>query len=164
MLELCGVSSLAFAVGVYVPIQYSVPIFAGGLLRWGIDRHLARSAAASIEAAGSDPEARARAEIEAIRKSETSPGVLLASGYIAGGSIAGVLAAFLEFSPELKKAFNFEEVQKSFGDAADWIALAGFAFLIVFAVLVAIGKVFKPPEETIPPDSSDTGIQVLRDT
>jgi uncharacterized oligopeptide transporter (OPT) family protein len=33
-LELCGVSSLAFAVGVYVPIQYSAPIFVGGIIRW----------------------------------------------------------------------------------------------------------------------------------
>src|SRR5262249_50805371 len=40
-LELCGVSSLAFAVGVYVPIQYSVPIFIGGILRWGIDAYQA---------------------------------------------------------------------------------------------------------------------------
>src|SRR5205807_6618748 len=73
-LELCGVSSLAFAVGVYIPIQYSVPIFIGGILRWGIDKYQASRAAAQIQAAGDDPEARARAEIEAIRKTETSPG------------------------------------------------------------------------------------------
>ncbi len=59
-LELCGVSSLAFAVGLYVPIQYSVPIFMGGILRWGIDWYQARQSAASIQAAGDDPEARAR--------------------------------------------------------------------------------------------------------
>jgi putative OPT family oligopeptide transporter len=103
MLELCGVSSLAFAVGVYVPIQFSVPIFVGGILRWGIDSWQARRSAASIEAAGDDPEARAMAEVEAIRKSETSPGVLLSSGYIAGGSIAGVLVAFFAFSDTLTK-------------------------------------------------------------
>jgi putative OPT family oligopeptide transporter len=147
MLELCGVSSLAFAVGVYVPIQYSVPIFTGGLLRWGIDKYMARSAAASIEAAGSDPEARAQAEIDAIRKAETSPGVLLASGYIAGGSLAGVLAAFLEFSPELKNSLNLESHVAGLGTANDWIALLGFGFLIGFAALVATGKLFKPPED-----------------
>jgi uncharacterized oligopeptide transporter (OPT) family protein len=147
MLELCGVSSLAFAVGVYVPIQYSVPIFAGGLLRWAIDKYMARSAAASIEAAGSDPDARAQAEIEAIRKSETSPGVLLASGYIAGGSLAGVLVAFLEFSPDLKNALNLEKSIEPLGTTNDWIALAGFAALIGFAALVALGKLFPPPEE-----------------
>jgi putative OPT family oligopeptide transporter len=103
MLELCGVSALAFAVGVYVPIQYSVPIFLGGLVRWLIDSRQARQNAAALAAAGDDPEARARAEIDAIRRAETSPGVLLASGYIAGGSIAGVLLAFTAFSDELPR-------------------------------------------------------------
>jgi putative OPT family oligopeptide transporter len=102
-LELCGVSSLAFAVGVYVPIQYSAPIFIGGIIRLIVDRVMARRAQADIVAAGDDPEARAQAEIEAIRKSETSPGVLLASGYIAGGSLASVLLAFLAFSNEIPK-------------------------------------------------------------
>jgi putative OPT family oligopeptide transporter len=102
-LEMCGVSSLAFAVGVYVPIQYSAAIFVGGIMRWGVDTIMARRSAAEIAAAGDDPEARARAEIEAIRKSETSPGVLLASGYIAGGSLAGVMLAFLAFSDEIPK-------------------------------------------------------------
>src|SRR5262249_53140575 len=54
MLELCGVSSLAFAVGVYVPIQYSVPIFLGGILRYIVDSYQARQAAASVAAAGDD--------------------------------------------------------------------------------------------------------------
>ncbi len=146
-LELCGVSSLAFAVGVYVPIQYSVPIFVGGILRWGIDSYQARSAAASLEAAGDNPEARAQAEIEAIRKAETSPGVLLASGYIAGGSIAGVAVAFLEFAPAFKQSMNFSWVVDSMGGAADWVALAGFAALIGFAALVGMGRLFRPPTE-----------------
>lgn len=150
-LELCGVSSLAFAVGVYVPIQYSVPIFLGGILRFGIDKYLARASAASIEAAGDDPEARARAEIEAIRRSETSPGVLLASGYIAGGSLAGVVAAFLEFAPGFKKEIDLSahvaKLETYDPHVNDYIALGLFALLIVFAVLVGMGKLFKPPEE-----------------
>ncbi len=44
MLELCGISSLAFAVGVYIPMQYSTPIFLGGLVRWFVDGHSARRA------------------------------------------------------------------------------------------------------------------------
>lgn len=116
MLELCGVSALAFAVGVYVPIAVSSPIFFGGIVRYFVDRLLARQTAAdaaikmeqSLAAAGSDPvarmqaeqEARAQAEIDAIRKSETSGGVLLASGFIAGGSLAGVLLGFLAFNDD----------------------------------------------------------------
>jgi hypothetical protein len=106
-----------------------------------------------------DPEARARAEIEAIRKSETSPGVLLASGYIAGGSLAGVAVAFLEFSQSLKQSFlkigeslnewsnrslfssPFEFTQ---GDA---LAIGFFAMLIAFLVLVGMGKLLPPPED-----------------
>jgi hypothetical protein len=71
MLELCGVSSLPFAVGVYLPISTSAPIFVGGTVRHLVDRK------------------RTSAE------SEFSPGTLLASGYIAGGSIGGVLLALL---------------------------------------------------------------------
>ncbi len=111
MLELCGVSALAFAVGVYVPIQFSVPIFLGGICRWGVDRFLARQAQAEAGDT-SDPEARARAEIEAIRKSETSPGVLMASGYIAGGSLAGVLIAFFAFSDTLTKDLGIWEYSR----------------------------------------------------
>jgi putative OPT family oligopeptide transporter len=112
MLELCGVSALAFAVGVYVPMGVSAPIFIGGLVRWAVDRRFARQAAAEIAAAGDDPEAKALAEVEAIRKAETSPGVLLASGYIAGGSLAGVMLAFFAFSDTLPRdltAFQYSE-------------------------------------------------------
>ena len=108
---------------------------------------LARASAAEIEAAGDDPEARARAEIEAIRRSETSPGVLLASGYIAGGSLAGVVAAFLEFAPRFKKDIDFSASATSLGQGNDFIALALFASLIIFAVLVGTGRLFKPPQE-----------------
>lgn len=147
-LELCGVSSLAFAVGLYVPIQYSVPIFIGGILRWGIDRYQAAHSAASMEAAGDDAEARARAEIEAIRKSETSPGVLLASGYIAGGSLAGVAVAFLEFAPDLKGMLNFEHVVVEQGElTSSAIAITVFGMLIAFAAMVGMGKLFSPPED-----------------
>jgi putative OPT family oligopeptide transporter len=149
-LELCGVSSLAFAVGVYVPIQFSTPIFIGGIVRWGIDSWQARKSQAEIAAAGDDPEARARAEIEAIRKAETSPGVLLASGYIAGGSLAGVVVAFLAF-PFLKpvqSAIDFTDATKSLPPlTSDVLALTGFLLLVVVAILVGTGWLFKPAQE-----------------
>jgi uncharacterized oligopeptide transporter (OPT) family protein len=143
-LELCGVSSLAFAVGVYVPIQFSVPIFLGGIVRWAVDTYLLQSSAAAVEAAGDDPEARARAEIEALRKTETSPGVLLASGYIAGGSLAGVVAAFLQFSPSLVKALDFSSAVEPLGDLGNnVVSLVLFAGLVFFAFFVGLGWVFK---------------------
>ncbi|MCS6852662.1 MAG: oligopeptide transporter, OPT family [Gemmataceae bacterium] len=143
MLELCGVSSLPFAVGVYVPIQFSVPIFLGGIVRWGIDAYQARASAARIEAAGADPEARARAEVEAIRQAETSPGVLLASGYIAGGSLAGVAVNMLEFSPDLQKSLNLAPRYALPGWQGDLLSLGVFSLLVVFAVVVGAGRLFR---------------------
>jgi hypothetical protein len=76
----------------------------------------------------------------------------LASGYIAGGSLAGVVAAFMEFSPSLKETLDFSKVVADQGlEQSSVIAAAVFAVLIGFALLVGMGKLFKPPEE-----SSDT--------
>ncbi len=74
MMELVGVSSLPFAVGVYLPISTSAGIFVGGIVRYLVDR---------------------KRKGESAAESEFSPGVLMASGLIAGGSIAGVLQALV---------------------------------------------------------------------
>jgi len=72
VLELCGVRSLSFAVGSYLPIATTAPIFVGGLVRWFVER---KTGAAS--------------------ESEISSGTLFSSGLIAGGSIAGIVYAIL---------------------------------------------------------------------
>jgi putative OPT family oligopeptide transporter len=82
VVELCGVSSLAFAVGVYLPLSSSSPIFVGGLARYVVERW------------GKKPGGKEPSELE----SEMSPGSLLSTGYIAGGTIACVVVAFLNFS------------------------------------------------------------------
>jgi hypothetical protein len=84
VLELCTVPSLAFAVGVYLPVSSSIPILVGGAIRWLVDRRSRRIAG---------PETLSEAELSA--RSDRSPGVLMASGYIAGGAIAGVAIAFM---------------------------------------------------------------------
>jgi len=84
VLELSGIPSLAFAVGVYLPISSSMPLLAGGIVRWLVDRrqrHAMRDAGLT------------QAQLSA--ESDKSPGVLLASGYIAGGAIAGIVIAFM---------------------------------------------------------------------
>jgi OPT oligopeptide transporter protein len=108
VMELCGVSALAFAVGLYVPIQFSAPIFIGGVVRFIVDRFLARQSGAHATAQNLTP---AEAEAEAIRRSETSPGTLLAAGYIAGGSLAGMLIAFTNFSDSIPDALNTWQYQ-----------------------------------------------------
>jgi putative OPT family oligopeptide transporter len=71
-LELCGIHSLSFAVGSYLPIATTAPIFVGGLVRWMVERRTGVAA-----------------------ESELSAGTLFSSGLIAGGSLAGILFAVL---------------------------------------------------------------------
>jgi putative OPT family oligopeptide transporter len=83
VMELCGVASLPFAVGVYLPLSTSVPIFVGGIVRWLVDRRRK----------GQGDE-------------EFSPGTLLSSGYIAGGAIAGLVSALVT-GLSLEDMFDF---------------------------------------------------------
>ena len=84
VLEMSGVPSLAFAVGVYLPLSSSSPIFIGGMVRWLGDRYVRRK-----------HRGRNLTEEQLTAEGDKSPGVLLASGYIAGGAIAGILIAFM---------------------------------------------------------------------
>ena len=83
-MELAGVPSLAFAVGVYLPISTTTPMAVGGFIRWLVDRRSRKA-----------PECQAMTDAECAALSDRGPGVLLASGYIAGGAIAGIIIAFL---------------------------------------------------------------------
>jgi putative OPT family oligopeptide transporter len=78
VLELSGISALAFAVGVYLPLSTSTPIMVGGLVRYIADKTSKRTL--------SDAEA------------ESGPGVLFSSGLIAGASVVGTILAFLQLS------------------------------------------------------------------
>jgi putative OPT family oligopeptide transporter len=82
VLEMAGIPSLAFAVGVYLPLSASSPIFIGGMVRWLVDRHLRRKHADLTED-------------QIVAETDKSPGVLMASGYIAGAAIAGIIIAFM---------------------------------------------------------------------
>jgi hypothetical protein len=95
MMELCGVSSLPFAVGLYLPMSTSVPIMAGGMVRWLVDRkRKAEKLAAEGEGEGSGAgKKKLPKDEEEHADGESSPGTLLSSGYIAGGAIAGLVVA-----------------------------------------------------------------------
>jgi hypothetical protein len=71
-LELCGIHSLSFAVGSYLPIATTAPIFIGGLVRAWVERKTGKA-----------------------EESEVGSGTLFSSGLIAGGSLAGILYAVL---------------------------------------------------------------------
>ena len=72
-MELAGVSSLAFAVGAYLPLSTTTTIYAGGLIKWFVDK-------------------RKKTDKE---ESDIGPGALFSSGLIAGGTITGILVAVL---------------------------------------------------------------------
>ncbi len=138
VLEMSGIPSLAFAVGVYLPLSSSSPIFIGGMIRLLIDRHTRRKyAQASFT------------EAQLVAEGDKSPGVLMASGYIAGGAIAGILIAFLAGVPAMA-GFNARIAE--FGEAnpmrtgqmSDLLALIPFAILIVVLYLTGREKLLAP--------------------
>ena len=70
-----------------------------------------------------------------------SPGILLSSGYIAGGAIAGIAIALLSLSPKIGEALDFS---KKFPWAeSDMMSLVAFAGLTLFLVLVGAEKILK---------------------
>ncbi len=119
VMELVGVSSLPFAVGLYLPISASMPIMAGGVVRALVDKRRKTS--------GSE--------------AEFSPGVLMSSGYIAGGALMGVLLAFLTLSSNLsgKHWDTAIDISGSMGllATADWWAL--IFFVVIGFALYRVG-------------------------
>jgi OPT family oligopeptide transporter len=85
-MELCGVKSLSFAVGAYLPLSTTLPIFVGGLVRGAVD--------GSLKAKGIH-----RTEEE----NELSKGSLFATGLVAGGALAGVIVAALSVNETVGK-------------------------------------------------------------
>ncbi|MEO8192365.1 MAG: oligopeptide transporter, OPT family [Gemmatimonadales bacterium] len=139
VLEMAGIPSLAFAVGVYLPLSSSSPIFIGGLIRWGVDRWIARKHAKSN-----------LTQDQLIAEGDKSPGVLMASGYIAGGAIAGILIAFLAGVPSMA---GFNQRVDAFGEAnplrtgpmSDLLALIPFVLLMLILYLTGREKLLAPP-------------------
>ncbi|MBI5069857.1 MAG: oligopeptide transporter, OPT family [Deltaproteobacteria bacterium] len=133
VLELAGVPSLAFAVGVYLPLSSSSPILVGGAVRWLVDR-ARRKEVAHLQLS----------EDQLAADADKSPGVLMASGYIAGGAIAGIVIAFMAGLLEDVDAAlaRWSTAHNPFfeGPAADLLALLPFGALTAFLLLVGWEK------------------------
>ncbi len=137
MLQMSFLPALAFAVGVYLPLSSSSPIFAGGVIRWLVDRHMRKQAShANLS------------EDRFIEESDKSPGVLLASGYIAGGAIAGIIIAFLagalgNFDAALT---DWSTAHNPFfeGSWSDALSMLPFLVLCVFLYYVGRDKLLAP--------------------
>jgi hypothetical protein len=120
VMQLSGVSALAFAVGVYLPLSTTMPIFIGGMIRGLVEK------------------VRKMSDEE----SDSSPAVLLSSGLIAGGSIAGIMIACLAVFPSIGKALNLTSyLPKGWGENP---VPAVVAFAVLVAVLLAVGLKGRP--------------------
>jgi hypothetical protein len=137
VLEMSGVPSLAFAVGVYLPLSSSSPIFIGGMVRWLGDLYVRKKY-----------RGRNLTEEQLTAEGDKSPGVLMASGYIAGGAIAGILIAFMagvtaDFSDRITRwsAMNNPFFE---GPHADLLSMIPFAGLTLLLYLVGRELVLAP--------------------
>jgi putative OPT family oligopeptide transporter len=112
VVELLGVRSLTFAVGAYLSIATTLAIFVGGVMRWMVDRQLAKN----------------RTPEEITTESEISPGSLYASGLIAAGGIVGLLGVCVK----LYEAATDRSIPR-FSDHNplhhDWVSVIMFALL-----------------------------------
>jgi putative OPT family oligopeptide transporter len=86
-LELCGIRSLSFAVGSYLPVATTAPIFVGGVIRWLVESRKGLK-----------------------EESEIGAGTLFSSGLIAGGSLAGLLYAALFWANAISPADDAETI------------------------------------------------------
>ena len=109
LMEVVGVPALAFAVGVYLPLESTVPVFAGGLVRALVDRQRGSGA-----------------------ESDAGPGILYSSGLIAGGSMMGLGIAML--APEKFKPIR-DAIALGPRFLPGWWVQGSLVGLITFAVI-----------------------------
>ncbi|HYO45389.1 MAG TPA: oligopeptide transporter, OPT family [Gemmatimonadota bacterium] len=140
VLEMAGINALVFAVGVYLPLSTSSPIFIGGLVRWLVDSAMRRRLVH-----------RRLTEEQLAALGDSSPGVLMASGYIAGGAIAGIVIAFMagvltDFDTRVRE-FMLGANPLYNGPWADALSLIPFAALIALLYLTGREMILarKPP-------------------
>jgi putative OPT family oligopeptide transporter len=126
-LELCGIHSLSFAVGAYLPIATTAPIFVGGVVRWLVERKTGETS-----------------------ESDLSAGTLFSSGLIAGGSLAGILFAALfgytyasSANPSVETSL-WADYFEPIGNIVPWLHgessgahIAGAALFLVLAVILS---------------------------
>jgi uncharacterized oligopeptide transporter (OPT) family protein len=117
MMELCGIKALSFAIGIYLPLATTLPIFIGGAIRGIVDwKH------------------KKKGDNVANEEEDLRKGNLFATGLVAGGALAGVIVAFLSASESVNAGLQKMSVEhglkESFGEY-------GYFFLgVVFFALM----------------------------
>ena len=126
-MEILGLPSLPIAVGVYLPISTSATMFAGGIVRWLVDRRTGASAS----------------ETEA----DSGPGVLFSSGLIAGGAIMGVVLAAV--------AARRLDAKMDLSSHVGWLSGSFVAALVIYVVCLSI-PLYLIAKRTLPPTEQGT--------
>ena len=104
VLNACGISALAFALGMFIPLQLNLPLIVGGAVNWYIN---------------------SRSKDAEINRLRNEKGTLLASGFIAGGALMGVVSAGLQFGGISLTIPGWAETS-----AAQWLSLGMYLVLI----------------------------------
>lgn len=108
VLNYCKIPALAFALGMFIPLQLNVPLVVGGAINWYVT---SRSKDSKLNAARGEK------------------GTLLASGFIAGGALMGVVSAAMRFG-----GIDWVDAQWQSSDLSQWLSLAAYALLIAYLV------------------------------
>jgi OPT family oligopeptide transporter len=130
--ELCGVKSLSFAVGVYLPLSTTLPIFVGGAVKGLAD-------------------AMARRRGEGLADGELGGGSLFATGLVAGGALTGVVVALLQVNPAverfLSQRLNLEPALRGVLGAGGYqlLGVAAFAALALLLYRTARSSAARAP-------------------
>ena len=106
ILTMCGVSALAFALGMFIPLQLNLPLIVGGLVNWHVN---------------------SRSTDLALNQRRNEKGTLLASGFIAGGALMGVVSAGMQFG-----GLNFANTAYLDAPISQIVSLVAYIALIVY--------------------------------
>ncbi len=126
MIELCGIKALAFAIGLYLPLSTTLPIFIGGAIKGVIDWRAEKNLPAG------------QAGKEAVVEDDLGKGSLFATGLIAGGALAGVIVALLSVNDSVYKFLQGISAEHGLSSVlgAGGYALLGTAFFITMSLIL----------------------------
>jgi putative OPT family oligopeptide transporter len=108
VLTMIKVPALAFALGMYIPLELNTPLLVGGLIAHFVST---------------------RSKDEKLNNARRERGTLIASGFIAGGALMGVVSAFLRW-----KDYNWVNVEWSESHSAELLALIMFSVICVYMI------------------------------
>jgi OPT family oligopeptide transporter len=125
VMELCGIKALSFAIGIYLPLATTLPIFIGGAIRGMVDKKQAKKEAVSQE------------------EEDLRSGNLFATGLVAGGALAGVIVAFLSANDSIYSGLKKISLEKSLEHTLGvngYYILGTVAFLLMGWMLYRLGS------------------------